>query len=67
MADLALAHREEAKQRRTLVTPEGVDLSLSLADPWQRVGAFFFDLLVDGVRAARPAAPVQHRRRHAFG
>jgi len=48
MADLALAHREEAKQRRTLVTPEGVDLSLSLADPWQRMGAFFFDLLVMG-------------------
>jgi uncharacterized RDD family membrane protein YckC len=48
MTDLALAHREEAKQRRTLVTPEGVDLSLSLADPWQRMAAFFFDLLVMG-------------------
>jgi uncharacterized RDD family membrane protein YckC len=48
MADLALAHREEAKQRRTLVTPEGVDLSLMLADVWQRMAAFFFDLLVMG-------------------
>jgi len=46
MADLALRHREEAKQRRTLVTPEGVDLSLRLADPWQRIAAFFIDLLV---------------------
>jgi uncharacterized RDD family membrane protein YckC len=45
MADLALAHREEAKQRRTLVTPEGVDLSLSLADAWQRMAAFLLDLL----------------------
>ncbi|MEA3015046.1 MAG: hypothetical protein QOD42_3591 [Sphingomonadales bacterium] len=48
MADLALAHREEAKQRRTLVTPEGVDLSLSLADAWQRMAAFLFDLLAMG-------------------
>lgn len=48
MADLALAHREEAKQRRTLVTPEGVDLSLSLADGWQRMAAFLFDLLAMG-------------------
>lgn len=48
MVDLALAHREEAKQRRTLVTPEGVDLSLSLADAWQRMAAFLFDLLAMG-------------------
>lgn len=48
MADLALAHREEAKRRRTLVTPEGVDLSLMLADAWQRIAAFFVDLLVMG-------------------
>jgi uncharacterized RDD family membrane protein YckC len=48
MADLALAHREEIKQRRTLITPEGVDLSLSLADAWQRMAAFFFDLLAMG-------------------
>lgn len=48
MTDLALAHREEARQRRTLVTPEGVDLSLSLADGWQRVAAFIFDLLAMG-------------------
>lgn len=46
MADLALAHREEARQRRSLVTPEGVDLNLRLADGWQRIGAFCFDLLV---------------------
>jgi uncharacterized RDD family membrane protein YckC len=45
MVDLALRHRAEAKQRRTLVTPEGVDLSLRLADPWQRIGAFLFDLM----------------------
>jgi uncharacterized RDD family membrane protein YckC len=48
MADRALAHREEAKQRRTLVTPEGVDLSLSLANAWQRMAAFLFDLLAMG-------------------
>jgi uncharacterized RDD family membrane protein YckC len=48
MADLALAHREEARQRRTLVTPEGVDLSLSLANAGQRVAAFLFDLLAMG-------------------
>ena len=46
MADLALHHREEAKKRRSLVTPEGVDLSLKLADIGQRVGAFVIDLLI---------------------
>jgi len=46
MADLALQHREEAKKRRSLVTPEGVDLSLKLADAGQRVAAFMIDLLI---------------------
>ena len=46
MADLALRNREEAKQRRSLVTPEGVDLSLKLADAGQRVAAFMIDLLI---------------------
>ena len=38
--------RLEAAERRSLVTPEGVDLSLSLADVGQRVGAFLLDLLI---------------------
>jgi uncharacterized RDD family membrane protein YckC len=46
LTDLALQHREEAKKRRSLVTPEGVDLSLKLADIGQRVGAFMIDLLI---------------------
>jgi uncharacterized RDD family membrane protein YckC len=47
MADLAIQHREEeAKKRRSLVTPEGVDLSLKLADIGQRVGAFMVDLII---------------------
>jgi uncharacterized RDD family membrane protein YckC len=46
MTDLALRHREEAKKRRSLVTPEGVDLSLKLADIGQRVAAFMVDLLI---------------------
>jgi len=46
MADLALQNREEAKKRRSLVTPEGVDLSLKLADMGQRIAAFMIDLLI---------------------
>ena len=46
MADLALRNREEANRRRSLVTPEGVDLSLRLADAGQRVAAFMIDLLI---------------------
>ena len=46
MAELALRHREEANKRRSLVTPEGVDLSLKLADVGQRVAAFMIDLLI---------------------
>jgi uncharacterized RDD family membrane protein YckC len=47
MAELALQHREEeAKKRRSLVTPEGVDLSLKLADMGQRFGAFALDLVI---------------------
>jgi uncharacterized RDD family membrane protein YckC len=47
MVEAALQHRaSEAAKRRTLVTPEGVDLSLSLADVGQRVGAFLLDLLI---------------------
>ena len=46
MSDLALLHRAEAKKRRSLVTPEGVDLSLRLADMGQRIGAFMIDLII---------------------
>ena len=46
MADYAArAHFEETRVRRTLVTPEGVDLSLKLADGGQRFSAFLLDLL----------------------
>jgi uncharacterized RDD family membrane protein YckC len=44
VADLALRAAEAAK-RRSLVTPEGVDLSLRLADIGQRISAFLVDLL----------------------
>jgi uncharacterized RDD family membrane protein YckC len=37
---------EERKVRRSLVTPEGVDLSLRLATGGQRVSAFLLDLLI---------------------
>jgi len=46
MADYAVLHREqEARSRRTLITPEGVDLSLRLADAGQRLSAFLLDLV----------------------
>jgi uncharacterized RDD family membrane protein YckC len=46
MSDLALQNREEAKKRRSLITPEGVDLSLKLADVSQRAAAFLVDLVI---------------------
>jgi uncharacterized RDD family membrane protein YckC len=46
-ADFAAVNRRaRAGFRRTLVTPEGVDLSLSLASAGQRAGAFFLDLVI---------------------
>src|SRR5258705_13732786 len=38
--------RIEAAKRRSLVTPEGVDLSLKLADIGQRIAAFLVDGLI---------------------
>ena len=47
MADhAARAAFEEQRVRRSLVTPEGVDLSLKLADGGQRFSAFLLDLLI---------------------
>ena len=46
MVDWAMRNRAEQAYRRTLITPEGVDLNLRLADAWQRLGAFLIDLLV---------------------
>lgn len=46
MVDWAMRNRAEQTWRRTLITPEGVDLNLRLADAWQRLGAFLIDLLV---------------------
>ena len=45
MVDWAMRNRAEQAWRRTLITPEGVDLNLHLADVWQRIGAFLIDLL----------------------
>ena len=47
MADQILQFRQAAAlKRRSLVTPEGVDLSLRLADGGQRVAAFVLDFLI---------------------
>ena len=46
MAEPAIQQRFEAARRRSLVTPEGVDLSLRLADIGQRFTAFLLDLLI---------------------
>lgn len=47
MAEFAAVNRRAlAGRRRTLVTPEGVDLSLNLAEFGQRAGAFLLDLLI---------------------
>jgi uncharacterized RDD family membrane protein YckC len=42
----AVARRFIHGRRRTLVTPEGVDLQLSLAEAGQRLGAFLLDLMI---------------------
>ena len=42
----ALNRRALAGKRRSLVTPEGVDLHLSLAGGGQRAGAFLLDLVI---------------------
>ena len=48
MAEQAAINRRalEPGKRRTLVTPEGVDLQLRLADAGQRIGAFLIDLAI---------------------
>ena len=46
MSDLIALRNIEAAKRRSLVTPEGVDLSLKLADVSQRIGAFLIDGLI---------------------
>lgn len=46
MAERALEARRETTRRRSLVTPEGVDLSLRLADVGQRIAAFLLDLII---------------------
>lgn len=47
MADYAIAHAQaESRQRRSLITPEGVDLSLKLADGGQRLAGFLIDLAI---------------------
>ncbi len=46
MSDLAAIRKFEAAKRRSLVTPEGVDLSLKLADVGQRIAAFLVDGLI---------------------
>ena len=45
MPERVILEPHAARDRRTLVTPEGVDLSLGLATGGQRVGAFALDLL----------------------
>ena len=66
MADLALQHRAEAKKRRSLVTPEGVDLSLKLADIGQRIGAFMIDLVIMvGILIGITLARHRHRRQRS--
>jgi uncharacterized RDD family membrane protein YckC len=47
MVDYAAQHRElERRTRRSLVTPEGIDLRLKLADAGQRFSAFLLDFLL---------------------
>lgn len=46
MAEAALGAVAEARLRRRLVTPEGVDLGLTLASGGQRVAAFMLDLCI---------------------
>jgi uncharacterized RDD family membrane protein YckC len=46
MAEATALPGETPHRRRSLVTPEGIDLSLGLATGSQRVGAFLIDLLI---------------------
>lgn len=47
MAEFAAVNQQAlGRRRRHLVTPEGVDLSLSLADIGQRAGAFLLDWVI---------------------
>ena len=47
MPEYAAVNRQAiGGQRRSLVTPEGVDLHLSLADGGQRIAAFMIDLMI---------------------
>lgn len=48
MPEMAAINRRalDPGQRRTLITPEGVDLQLSLASVGQRAGAFTLDLVI---------------------
>ena len=48
MVDHAAVNRRALQlgKRRTLITPEGVDLQLRLADAGQRVAAFFIDVAI---------------------
>ena len=46
MPERVILEPHAAGDRRSLVTPEGVDLSLGLATAGQRVGAFALDLLI---------------------
>jgi uncharacterized RDD family membrane protein YckC len=41
-----MRNRAEQAWKRTLITPEGVDLNLHLADVWQRLAAFLIDLVI---------------------
>ena len=59
MVDWAMRNRAEQAFRRTLITPEGVDLNLRLADASQRLGAFLIDLVV---MVADFAAYVSHQK-----
>ena len=46
MADMMALGPHDARDRRSLVTPEGIDLSLGLARGGARAGAFMIDLLL---------------------
>jgi uncharacterized RDD family membrane protein YckC len=46
MAEIVIKRGADASRQRSLVTPEGVDLSLKLADAGQRFAAFMIDLMI---------------------
>jgi uncharacterized RDD family membrane protein YckC len=46
MAEIVIKRGADAPRQRSLVTPEGVDLSLKLADAGQRFAAFMIDLMI---------------------